>query len=78
MKGMTCKQLGGACDHVFHADSFDEMAVLSKKHAMEMIERGDEDHVTAMTHMRVMMSSSKGMADWMERKRREFDELPHL
>ena len=30
MKTMTCKQLGGACDLEFHADSFEEIAEMSK------------------------------------------------
>ena len=34
MKTMTCKQLGGACDKKFHANTFDEMAGLSKKHGI--------------------------------------------
>ena len=37
MKKMTCKQLGGACDTEFHANTFEEMADLSKKHALEKI-----------------------------------------
>ncbi len=35
MKTMPCKQLGGACDVEFKADSFDDMAELRKAHAME-------------------------------------------
>ena len=31
MKTMTCKQLGGACDEVFHTNSFEEIAEMSKK-----------------------------------------------
>ena len=41
MKTMTCKQLGGACDKEFHANSFEEMAELSKRHGMEMFQKGD-------------------------------------
>ncbi len=36
MKTMTCKDLAGACDAEFHAETFDELAELSKKHAMDM------------------------------------------
>ena len=50
MKTMTCKQLGGACDKEFHANSFEEMAELSKKHGMEMFQKGDKDHLEARTH----------------------------
>jgi len=36
MKTMTCNQLGGACDKEFQANTFEEMAEMSKKHGMEM------------------------------------------
>ena len=42
MKTMTCNQLGGDCDLEFHADTFDEIAEASKKHGMEMFQKGDE------------------------------------
>ena len=35
VKTMTCRQLGGACDAVFRAQSFEDMAKLSKQHGME-------------------------------------------
>lgn len=38
MKTMTCKQLGGVCDHPFTANTFDEIAALSKNHGMEMFQ----------------------------------------
>ena len=38
MKTMTCVQLEGACDKAFHANSFEEMADISKKHGMEMFQ----------------------------------------
>lgn len=45
MKTMTCKQLGSPCDKEFHAETFDEMVEMSKKHGMEMAEKGDvEQH----------------------------------
>ena len=36
MKTMNCKQLGGACDKEFHANSFDEIAEMSKNHRGEI------------------------------------------
>ena len=48
MKTMTCKDLAGACDAEFHAETFDEMAELSKKHGMEVLEQGDQSHIEAM------------------------------
>ena len=49
MKTMNCKQLGGACDTVFQAETFDEMAEISKQHGMEMFQKNDEAHLKAMT-----------------------------
>ena len=41
MKKMTCKQLGGACDIEFLGESFDDIASQSKKHGMEMFQKGE-------------------------------------
>lgn len=42
---MTCKQLGGACDKEILANTFEEMAELSKQHGMEMYKKQDEAHI---------------------------------
>lgn len=76
MKTMTCNQLGGACDAVFHANSFDEIAALSKKHGMEMFQKNDQAHMNAMNEMRTMMNTPNAMQEWFENKRKEFDALP--
>lgn len=77
MKKMTCKQLGGACDMEFSAETFEEMAELSKKHGMEMFQQQDEAHLEAMSKMQSLMQSPDAMKDWMDQKRKEFDGLPH-
>jgi len=73
---MTCKQLGGACDKEFHANSFDEMVQLSKNHGMEMFQQGDEKHLEAMNKMKELMKSPDAMKDWFENKRKEFEAIP--
>jgi len=77
MKTMTCKQLGGGCNLEFHADTFEEMADLSKKHGMEMFKEGDEGHLIAMNEMQELIQSPVAMTEWFENKKREFDELPN-
>ena len=57
MKTMTCKQLGGACDQTFSANTFDEIAMMVSKHAREMVQQGDAAHITAMNEMRSSMTS---------------------
>ena len=58
MKTMTCRQLGGACDHAFHGDTFDDMAAQSQAHARAMFAAQDADHLAAMEAMSVVMAHS--------------------
>jgi len=76
MKTMTCKQLGGACDLEFHAETFEEMAELSRNHGMEMVKQGDESHYEAMNIMQELMNTPERIKEWMETKEEEFDDLP--
>ena len=76
MKTMTCKQLGGACDVEFHANSFDEMADMSKKHGMEMFQKKDPAHMAAIGEMRELMKSPDEMNAWFVAKKKEFEALP--
>mgnify|MGYP007014079520 CR=1 FL=1 len=73
---MTCLQLGGACDLEFTASTFQEMTGLSKKHGMEMFQKGDKAHLDAMNLMQELMKSPNKMQEWFESKRKEFEELP--
>lgn len=76
MKTMTCRQLGGACDEKFHANSFEEIAEMSKNHGMEMLQIGDEEHLKAMDEMQELSKSPKAMREWFENKRKEFEATP--
>ena len=73
---MTCKQLSGACDKEFHTDTFEEMAKLSKKHVMEMYQKGDKEHIKKMNEMMGLMKDSKAMKKCMEIMRKKFDATP--
>lgn len=76
MKIMTCKQLGGACDEKFHAETFEEMANLSRNHGIEMYQKGDQAHIEAMSKMQELMNDPDSMKSWMEDKQKAFDDLP--
>ncbi|HEY8934444.1 MAG TPA: DUF1059 domain-containing protein [Cyclobacteriaceae bacterium] len=75
MKTMTCKQLGGACNQSFSANTFDEIAMMVSKHAREMVQQGDAAHIEAMNEMRSKMTSQETMNAWMDEKRKAFDSL---
>jgi len=76
MKIMTCKQLGGACDLEFRADTFEEISELSKQHGMKMHQKQDSDHLDAMQKMGELMKNPEDMSVWFEARRQEFDALP--
>jgi len=76
MKTMTCKQLGGACDKAFQANTFEELAELSKQHGMEMYQTQDPAHLEAMAKIQGLMQNPEAMKEWFEGKRKEFEALP--
>ena len=76
MKTMTCKQLSGACDKEFHANTFEEMMKLSKKHGMEMYQKRDKEHIKKMNEMMELMKDPKAMKKCMDDMRKEFDGSP--
>jgi hypothetical protein len=76
VKTMNCRQLGGACDKEFHANSFEEIAEMSKQHGMEMFQKKDEAHLKAMSEMQKLMENPGAMKAWFEKKKKEFDALP--
>ena len=78
MKVMTCKQLGGACDQEFSANTFEEIAELSKKHGMEMYQKQDAAHLEAMQKMQSLMKNPEDMKKWFESKRQEFENLSEI
>ena len=76
MKTMNCNQLGGACKKEFHANTFEEIAELSKQHGMEMFQDKDEAHLNAMHDMQELMQNPEAMQNWFDSKKKEFDALP--
>ena len=49
---------------------------MSKRHGMEMFQKGDEAHRKAMNEMRELMQKPEAMKEWFENKRKEFEALP--
>lgn len=76
MKTMNCHQLGGACDKEFSAETFDDIAELSKQHGMEMFKNQDAAHLEAMKKMQELMKNPDDMSKWFESKKQEFESLP--
>ena len=75
MKTMTCKQLGGACEIKFHAETFEDMASQSHQHGTKMFEQQDTAHLEAMEQMKELMSKEGAFDKWMAERKAEFDAL---
>lgn len=78
MKKLTCKELGGACDQEFVAETFDELQEQVKAHGAEMFMKQDADHVAAIQEMMAMMANPEAMNKWMEEKKALFDNAAEL
>jgi hypothetical protein len=51
MKTMTCKQMGGPCDHAFHGKTADEVIKAEDKHLKAIVAGGDKSHASALKKM---------------------------
>lgn len=76
MKTMTCNQLGGACEQTFSAETFEEISEMSKKHGMEMFQKGDEAHLAAMRKMKAMSQDPEAVTKWFQERKKDFDAMP--
>jgi len=74
---MTCKQLGGACDKVLQAETFEEIAEMSKQHGTEMYQNKDVAHMEAMSKMQKLMQTPGAMQKWFVEKKAEFEAQPN-
>lgn len=78
MKKITCQQLGGACNKEFRANTFEEVAEMSKSHVAEMFQVNDDAHLKAANAMKGLMQDPEAMQNWMDNKKKEFDSSPEL
>ena len=63
-------------DIEFSANTFEEIAEMSKKHGMEMFQTQDASHMKAMQDMMELMKDPVKMMEWFESKKKEFEALP--
>ena len=59
MKTMTCKQLGGAFELKFQANTFEEMADLSQNHGKDMFQKNDEAQFNRQRNQKILRRLGK-------------------
>ena len=76
MKTMTCKQLGGPCDHPHTGETADDVIKAQDKHLREAVRGGDTAHEEAATAMKGRWKNPiKGMG-WYRQAKKDFAALP--
>jgi hypothetical protein len=76
MKTMTCRQLGGPCDHEHEGESADDVINAQDRHLKEMVAGGDEDHREAAEAMKSRWRRPVSGLKWYRAAKRDFATLP--
>jgi len=76
MKTMTCKQLGGPCDHQHREQTADQAIKAQDRHLKEMVAAGDTAHEPALTEMKGRWKHPISGMGWYRAAKRDFAALP--
>jgi predicted small metal-binding protein len=76
VKTMTCRQLGGPCDHGIEGDTADEVIKLQDAHLNETVAAGDETHRDALDAMKGRWKHPIAGMKWYKTAKRDFAALP--
>lgn len=76
MKTMTCRQLGGPCDHAHHTATADEAIKAQDRHLRERVAAGDDAHGPAREDMKNRWRRPIAAMGWYRDAKRAFAELP--
>jgi hypothetical protein len=76
MKTMTCKQLGGPCDHPLQGDTADEIIKAQDRHLRDSVAGGDETHAGALKEMKGRWKHPIAGMGWYRAAKRNFADLP--
>ncbi len=76
MKTMTCRQLGGPCDHAHHGDDADSVIKAQDAHLNQVVEGGDEVHRDALADMKGRWKHPISGMKWYRTAKKDFAALP--
>lgn len=69
MKTMTCKDMGGMCDHALSAETMDDMMMEGMKHLEEV-------HPEMAANIKAMPKDDPAMVAWSEKFKSDWDAVP--
>ncbi|MGF1599546.1 MAG: hypothetical protein ACFCVK_21970 [Acidimicrobiales bacterium] len=76
MKTMTCRQLGGPCDHAHHGETADDVINAQDQHLKTIVADGDPTHETALAEMKGRWKRPISGMKWYRQAKRDFAALP--
>ena len=77
MKTMTCKQLGGPCDHAHRGETADDVINAQDRHLKEMEAAGDAAHQPARDEMKSRWRKPVSGLRWYRDAKQRFASLPN-
>lgn len=76
MKTMTCRQLGGPCDHPHRGETADDVINAQDQHLRQAVDEGDLEHVPALDDMKARWKRPVSGLKWYRQAKRDFSALP--
>ena len=76
MKTMTCKQLGGPCDHAHRGESADDVIKAQDQHLKDVVAAGDAAHEPALADMKRRWKRPIAGMKWYKTAKHDFAALP--
>ena len=73
---MTCKQMGGPCEHGFQGAKADEVIKAQDKHLKDMVASGDSAHEPALKEMQGRWKRPVAGMGWYLSTKKAFAQLP--
>ncbi|WP_236863907.1 hypothetical protein [Brevibacterium daeguense] len=73
---MTCKQLGGPCDHELRGENADTVIKAQDRHLRESVRTGDAAHEPAHEEMKGRWRRPVAAMGWYRDTKRAFAQLP--
>lgn len=72
MASMTCRELGGACDHVLVGDDANEVIKAQDAHLRDAVAAGRSDHEPALRDMKGRWRRPVSGMKWYRQVQRDF------
>lgn len=76
MKTMTCRQLGGPCEHPHRGDTANDVIKAQDRHLRDAVAAGDSTHEEALEAMKARWRHPLAGMGWYRQAKRDFATLP--